>query len=261
MQRADVIEACTRRRARQVYGEEVVAYVVLRPGSASAARHPAPLARRRCRRFKTPKQIVLSDELPKTERGKLDRKALVERWTAEQRRMKLKDEPNNWIGLVLILVLILVFALVIRWAGLPKSPPEYRASAHPRPPLAALSQRLDNLRTTSRESSHARLCAHAPLRRRDIATVMLTLLAATAATRKLIRPGRSRSSCRSARAAPPTFWPGCSADQLQQRLGQPFTPRTAAARPARSPRRPWRVRPPMAATLMFTTARRSPSRR
>ena len=36
--------------------------------------------------------------------------------------MKLKDEPNNWIGLALILVLILVFALVIHWAGLPKSP-------------------------------------------------------------------------------------------------------------------------------------------
>jgi hypothetical protein len=33
--------------------------------------------------------------------------------------MKLKDEPNNWIGLVLILVLVVVFALVIRWAGLP----------------------------------------------------------------------------------------------------------------------------------------------
>ena len=35
--------------------------------------------------------------------------------------MKLKDEPNNWIGLLLILALILVFALVIHWAGLPHS--------------------------------------------------------------------------------------------------------------------------------------------
>ena len=31
--------------------------------------------------FKAPKRIVLSDTLPKTERGKLDRKALVERWS------------------------------------------------------------------------------------------------------------------------------------------------------------------------------------
>jgi hypothetical protein len=36
--------------------------------------------------------------------------------------MKLRDEPNNWIGLGLILALVVVFALVIRWAGLPTSP-------------------------------------------------------------------------------------------------------------------------------------------
>jgi hypothetical protein len=36
--------------------------------------------------------------------------------------MKLGDEPNNWLGLALILVLILVFALVIHWLGLPKAP-------------------------------------------------------------------------------------------------------------------------------------------
>jgi hypothetical protein len=36
--------------------------------------------------------------------------------------MELQDEPNNWIGFGLILVLIVVFALVIRWAGLPKLP-------------------------------------------------------------------------------------------------------------------------------------------
>jgi len=32
--------------------------------------------------------------------------------------MKLGDEPNNWLGLALILV----FALVIHWLGLPKAP-------------------------------------------------------------------------------------------------------------------------------------------
>jgi acyl-coenzyme A synthetase/AMP-(fatty) acid ligase len=80
MQRPDVIEACTVGVPDKVYGEEVVAYVVLRPGSLAGAadilRHCATVLPA----FKTPKQIVLSDELPKTERGKLDRKALVERW-------------------------------------------------------------------------------------------------------------------------------------------------------------------------------------
>jgi long-chain acyl-CoA synthetase len=81
MRRAEVIEACTVGVPDKVYGEEVIAYVVLRPGSTLAAddilRHCATLLPA----FKTPKTIVLSDELPKNERGKLDRKALVERWS------------------------------------------------------------------------------------------------------------------------------------------------------------------------------------
>jgi hypothetical protein len=32
--------------------------------------------------------------------------------------MKLGDEPTNWVGLALILVLVAAFALLIRWAGL-----------------------------------------------------------------------------------------------------------------------------------------------
>jgi acyl-coenzyme A synthetase/AMP-(fatty) acid ligase len=80
MQRADVIEACTLGVPDKVYGEEVVAYVVLRPGSPVAAADILRHCAAALPAFKTPKQIVLSDELPKTERGKLDRKALMERW-------------------------------------------------------------------------------------------------------------------------------------------------------------------------------------
>ena len=32
--------------------------------------------------------------------------------------MKHQNEPNNWIGMALILALIVVFALTIRWLGL-----------------------------------------------------------------------------------------------------------------------------------------------
>ncbi len=31
--------------------------------------------------------------------------------------MELKNEPNNWMGLGLILVLIALFAVAIRWFG------------------------------------------------------------------------------------------------------------------------------------------------
>jgi acyl-coenzyme A synthetase/AMP-(fatty) acid ligase len=81
MQRPDVIEACTVGVPDKVYGEEVVAYVVLRPGSAAAAADILRHCATALPAFKTPRQIVLSDELPKTERGKLDRKALVEQWS------------------------------------------------------------------------------------------------------------------------------------------------------------------------------------
>jgi len=83
MQCAEVIEAATIGIPDAVYGEEVISYVVTRPGASldtnallrhCAAQLPA---------FKAPKQIVLSASLPKTERGKLDRKALVERWRKE----------------------------------------------------------------------------------------------------------------------------------------------------------------------------------
>ena len=79
MQRDEVIEAATVGVPDPIYGEEVISYVVTRPGAPVDAdellRYCAALPA-----FKAPKHIVLADELPKTERGKLDRKALTERW-------------------------------------------------------------------------------------------------------------------------------------------------------------------------------------
>jgi len=86
MQCAEVIEAATVGVPDPIYGEEVVSYVVARPGATldtaallrqCAAALPA---------FKAPKQILLASALPKSERGKLDRNALVERWNREAER-------------------------------------------------------------------------------------------------------------------------------------------------------------------------------
>jgi acyl-coenzyme A synthetase/AMP-(fatty) acid ligase len=80
MQRPEIVESCTVGVPDKKYGEEVVSYVVLRAGAvlgvADILRHCIAMLPA----FKAPKQIVLSEELPKTERGKLDRKVLVERW-------------------------------------------------------------------------------------------------------------------------------------------------------------------------------------
>ena len=84
LQHADLIEVATIGIPDAIYGEEVVSYVVARPG----ARVDVDELLRYCRTvlpaFKAPKHILLSDALPKTERGKLDRKALVGQWSRER---------------------------------------------------------------------------------------------------------------------------------------------------------------------------------
>jgi long-chain acyl-CoA synthetase len=83
MQRPDLIEVATVGVPDAVYGEEVVSYVVARPG---ASVDPAELLRY-CSdglpAFKAPKQIMLRPSLPKTERGKLDRRAIAKWWGRE----------------------------------------------------------------------------------------------------------------------------------------------------------------------------------
>src|SRR5262249_46091360 len=83
MQRPEIVEAATVGIPDAIYGEEVVSYVVARPG----ARVDTDELLRYCGAvlpaFKAPKQIVLSEALPKNERGKLDRKALVGQWSRE----------------------------------------------------------------------------------------------------------------------------------------------------------------------------------
>jgi acyl-coenzyme A synthetase/AMP-(fatty) acid ligase len=66
----------------RIYGEEVIAYAVAKPGTdvteAALLAHCAEFLAA----FKAPKRIVLTGALPKTERGKLDRKALLAQWRA-----------------------------------------------------------------------------------------------------------------------------------------------------------------------------------
>jgi acyl-CoA synthetase (AMP-forming)/AMP-acid ligase II len=83
LQREEVAEAATIGVPDPIYGEEVVSYVVLKPdaaiGEAALLKHcgaslPA---------FKAPKQILFREALPKSERGKIDRRALIAEWQRE----------------------------------------------------------------------------------------------------------------------------------------------------------------------------------
>jgi acyl-coenzyme A synthetase/AMP-(fatty) acid ligase len=83
MQAPEVVEAASVGVPDPTYGEEVIAYVVLRPGARVSAEDILRHCNAALPAFKAPKRIVLSDALPKTERGKLNRKALAERWAGQ----------------------------------------------------------------------------------------------------------------------------------------------------------------------------------
>jgi acyl-coenzyme A synthetase/AMP-(fatty) acid ligase len=83
MQHPELIEAATVGVPDAIYGEEVVSYVVARPGAAVDTAELLRYCSDRLPAFKAPKQIVVSTSLPKTARGKLDRRALVKRWSKE----------------------------------------------------------------------------------------------------------------------------------------------------------------------------------
>jgi acyl-coenzyme A synthetase/AMP-(fatty) acid ligase len=89
MQRVEVSEAATIGVPDAIWGEEVVSYVVLAPGSSFAPDELMRFCAARLTPFKAPKQILLRDVLPKSERGKLDRKALFAEW------MRARDAPNS----------------------------------------------------------------------------------------------------------------------------------------------------------------------
>jgi acyl-CoA synthetase (AMP-forming)/AMP-acid ligase II len=80
MQRAEIAEAVTVGVPDAVWGEEIVSYVTLRPGEPFVPEELMRHCMAQLPHFKAPKQIVLREALPKSERGKLDRKALVADW-------------------------------------------------------------------------------------------------------------------------------------------------------------------------------------
>jgi len=79
----DIREAATIGVADTVYGEEPVSFVSLRPGDANA-NADSDAIRTHCAAllddFKVPKQVIFLDEIPKNDRGKIDRAALAVLW-------------------------------------------------------------------------------------------------------------------------------------------------------------------------------------
>jgi acyl-CoA synthetase (AMP-forming)/AMP-acid ligase II len=66
------------------WGENVTAVVVLRPGTTATEAEIIATARDRLAGYKKPKKVIFVDELPKTVTGKIVKRELRDRYTAEQ---------------------------------------------------------------------------------------------------------------------------------------------------------------------------------
>lgn len=76
----DIVEGAGVGVPDKIYGDEVVAFVVTRSGSGLSTADVIAHCGRFLAPFKTPKDIRFVDELPRNERGKLDREALAASW-------------------------------------------------------------------------------------------------------------------------------------------------------------------------------------
>jgi acyl-CoA synthetase (AMP-forming)/AMP-acid ligase II len=79
----DVFEVATIGIPDKIYGEELVAYVAPRPDSGLTQASVRAHCEAVLPSFKRPRDIILVDDLAHNARGKIDRRAMAERWKAE----------------------------------------------------------------------------------------------------------------------------------------------------------------------------------
>ena len=80
-----------------IYGEEVVAFAVMKPGTVGSPLELLEYCSAALGDFKAPKQLIFIEEIPRNDRGKVNREALLERWKREyaveaRRRQHSGDE-------------------------------------------------------------------------------------------------------------------------------------------------------------------------
>lgn len=82
LQMPDIAEAAAIGVPDAIYGQEVVAYVVASDGCLLTEADVLAHCGAKLPAFRMPKEIILRGQLPKSERGKMNRNALVEDWKA-----------------------------------------------------------------------------------------------------------------------------------------------------------------------------------
>jgi len=85
LQMPALAEAATIGVPADIYGEEVVCYVAAKAGQSVTEDDVLAHCDGKLPAFRIPKQVLVRDQLPKTERGKMNRLLLLDEWTAEFR--------------------------------------------------------------------------------------------------------------------------------------------------------------------------------
>jgi acyl-coenzyme A synthetase/AMP-(fatty) acid ligase len=75
----------------QLYGEEVAAFITLRPGRKLDPERIREHCRRSLAAFKIPREIIFIDELPKGPSGKIQRRRLIDVY----QQLTLHQEKEN----------------------------------------------------------------------------------------------------------------------------------------------------------------------
>ena len=81
--RIDKVRAAAIGAPDAVYGEEIVAFVAPQPGERATAEEIAARCAELLPGFKAPKRVILVEELPKNDRGKIDRSVLKKMWARD----------------------------------------------------------------------------------------------------------------------------------------------------------------------------------
>ena len=81
MELTEIVEAAVIGIKEQIYGEEIIAFVVPVADAGLSSDEVLAHCRQKLARVKIPRSIEFIDILPKTERGKLDKKGLKKIWT------------------------------------------------------------------------------------------------------------------------------------------------------------------------------------
>jgi acyl-coenzyme A synthetase/AMP-(fatty) acid ligase len=81
MELTEIVEAAVIGIKEQIYGEEIIAFVVPVADAGLSSDEVLAHCRQKLARVKIPRSIEFVNSLPKTERGKLDRKGLKKTWS------------------------------------------------------------------------------------------------------------------------------------------------------------------------------------